>query len=137
MENNVFQNAKTRRENPYKTLLKMIIFGPFSEKGSKIIKKALPREGFRDSITKEIQRKYIGNAKEIQRKYEGNTKGTQRKYKGNTKESQRKYKGNTKEIQRKYKGNTEEIQRKYKGNTKEIQRKALRLEALSFKASGS
>jgi hypothetical protein len=32
-ENTVFQNAKTRRQNPYKTLLKLIIFEPFSEKG--------------------------------------------------------------------------------------------------------
>ena len=77
MENNVFQNAKTRRENPYKTLLKLMISEPFSEKGLQKHRKALPREGFRH--TKEIQRKYKGNTKEL-----GNTKEIQRKYKGNT-----------------------------------------------------
>ncbi len=39
----IFKNAKTRRENPYKTLLKLIISGPFSEKGHQNHQKALPR----------------------------------------------------------------------------------------------
>ena len=50
MKNTVFQNAKTRRENPYKTLLKLIISGPFSEKGLQNHQKALPREGFRNTF---------------------------------------------------------------------------------------
>ena len=41
-----FQSAKTRRENPYKTLLKLIISEPCPEKGLKIIKKHYKIRGF-------------------------------------------------------------------------------------------
>ena len=37
--NTVSQNAKTHRENPYKTLLKLIISSHFRKRGSKSIKK--------------------------------------------------------------------------------------------------
>ena len=52
MENNVFQNAKTRRENPYKTLLKLMIPEPFLKNDPQNIKKGLPREGFRTAFSK-------------------------------------------------------------------------------------
>ncbi len=45
--NKVFQNAKTQRGNPCKTLFKLIILEPFSENGLQNHQKALPREGFR------------------------------------------------------------------------------------------
>jgi hypothetical protein len=47
-----FQSAKTRRGNPYKTLLKFIISEPFPEKGLQNHQKALPREGLRIAFSK-------------------------------------------------------------------------------------
>ena len=59
MENAVSQNAKTRCGNPYKTNGILWLLEPQSDNGLRNDQKALPREGFRDTISK--RRKTLSN----------------------------------------------------------------------------
>ena len=52
VEFGAFRNAKTRCENPYKTCRILRLLEPKTGNGLRNNQKALPREGFRNTISK-------------------------------------------------------------------------------------